>query len=115
MLSFFDERIASYEMDSFAPIPYFYLDVPKLPAITVKDAKAPVCSFISNCRGERMKYVEELMKYIEIDNYGDCLHNKEIDDSLKDLSDYDGKTSIETGTNFLFKPKLELLLTINLR
>ena len=33
---------------------------------------------------DRDSYVEELMKYIEIDSYGRCLHNKDLPEELQD-------------------------------
>lgn len=29
------------------------------------------------------RYVKELMKYIDIDSYGQCLHNKELPEKMK--------------------------------
>ncbi|XP_049870329.1 alpha-(1,3)-fucosyltransferase 10-like [Pectinophora gossypiella] len=44
------------------------------------DELAPVLYIQSNCftATERDLYVEELMKYIKVDAYGHCLHNKEL-------------------------------------
>ena len=33
---------------------------------------------------DRDSYVEELMKYIQVDSYGRCLHNKDLPDELQD-------------------------------
>lgn len=43
---------------------------------------APVIYVQSNCHvpSDRTRYVEELMKYIKVDSYGQCLHNKEFED-----------------------------------
>src|SRR5690554_5397676 len=41
----------------------------------------------SNCNTggatERTKYVKELMKYIPVDSYGGCLHNKDMEERQK--------------------------------
>jgi len=49
------------------------------PNLANKTADAPVMMMISNCndRSGRREYIEELMKYIKIDSYGTCLHNKD--------------------------------------
>jgi hypothetical protein len=41
-------------------------------------AKAPVMMMISNCepKSPRNQYLAELMRYIDIDSYGKCFHNK---------------------------------------
>lgn len=38
--------------------------------VTPKDASAPIAAFISNCAKERLDYVRELMKYIDVHSYG---------------------------------------------
>ena len=45
-----------------------------------KDEQKIVAVFISNCgtggADKRLKYLEELMKYIQVDSFGGCLKNK---------------------------------------
>lgn len=86
-MSFFEARPMSYLLDSFAPeSPFTVPNWDKLPPITKKTSLIPVASFISNCdvynAPARTAYLEELMKYIPIDNYGKCLHNKDTGGQL---------------------------------
>jgi len=46
-----------------------------------KTEKAPLSYFSSNCRKERDVWVVELMTYMEVASYGDCLHNRGGDDA----------------------------------
>ena len=47
---------------------------------------APVLYVQSHCdvASDRDRYVKELMKYIRVDSYGDCLNNKALPEQLKD-------------------------------
>ncbi|XP_013388771.1 alpha-(1,3)-fucosyltransferase 11 [Lingula anatina] len=47
---------------------------------------APVLYVQSHCNvpSDRDTYVKELMRHIEIDSYGSCLHNKDLPESLSD-------------------------------
>ncbi|XP_050390782.2 alpha-(1,3)-fucosyltransferase 11 [Patella vulgata] len=60
--------------------------------LTVKNEKrkknnlAPVLYVQSHCEvpSDRDRYIEELMKHIDVDSYGSCLHNKDLPDHLVD-------------------------------
>lgn len=46
-----------------------------------KTASAPIAMFVSNCDGafvdqSRAEYILELMRFVKIDSYGKCFHNK---------------------------------------
>ncbi|KAJ8023125.1 Alpha-(1,3)-fucosyltransferase 11 [Holothuria leucospilota] len=51
-----------------------------------KESLAPIVYVQSHCNiaSDRDRYVKELMKYIDIDSYGDCLNNKELPSHLQD-------------------------------
>lgn len=60
---------------------------------------APVVFINSNCNdlNSRDRYVSELMKYIKVDAYGRCLHNKDFPGG-----DQGGKSKIETIGKYKF-------------
>lgn len=45
----------------------------------------------SDCNppSDRDSYVEELMKYVKVDSYGKCLHNRDLPDNLTDTLTFD--------------------------
>eukprot|EP01102_Stenamoeba_stenopodia_P000766 TRINITY_DN10718_c0_g1_i1.p1 TRINITY_DN10718_c0_g1~~TRINITY_DN10718_c0_g1_i1.p1 ORF type:complete len:549 (+),score=163.66 TRINITY_DN10718_c0_g1_i1:156-1802(+) len=59
--------------------PYFGKGTPLREPPSPKTAKALASMFISNCgsRNNREGYYKELMKYIQVDSYGRCVHNVE--------------------------------------
>lgn len=57
-------------------------------------ARAPVAAFISNCTGERMRLLAELMKHVEVHSYGDCMHNRDEFDALANRADIGGDGSV---------------------
>lgn len=56
---------------------------------------APVLYMQSHCDvpSDRDRYVQELMKYIEVDSYGKCLNNKELPADLEDTATATGEDS----------------------
>lgn len=54
---------------------------------------APLVYVQSDCDppSDRDSYVRELMKYIEVDSYGECLHNRDLPPPLKNLSAMDDR------------------------
>ena len=54
---------------------------------------APVVYVQSGCNppSDRDEYVAELMKYIKVDSYGACLHNKDLPDEFKNPLTMDDK------------------------
>ncbi|ORX62555.1 hypothetical protein DM01DRAFT_1330684 [Hesseltinella vesiculosa] len=79
------DYLASYHRKSAFLFPYYSpeaLDVADRPLPTdfvkSKVKGAPVLWIASNCAAtnSRQTYIAELMKYIQVDSYGDCLNNK---------------------------------------
>ncbi|XP_059821339.1 alpha-(1,3)-fucosyltransferase 10 [Hypanus sabinus] len=52
----------------------------------LREHLAPLVYVQSDCDppSDRDSYVRELMKYIQVDSYGECLHNKDLPTGLKD-------------------------------
>jgi len=71
---------ATYKMDSDIPVPYLYSHYPEI----LRRAPAPknefVNAFISSTidKSNRIKYLKELMGYIDVHSYGKVLNNKEL-------------------------------------
>ncbi|OHT03800.1 hypothetical protein TRFO_01480 [Tritrichomonas foetus] len=68
-----------YRLTSDIPIPYsetFSFNE----SLPLENKTGFIAAFISNCddNNNRMKYVEEMGKYVKIDSYGFCQHNTEI-------------------------------------
>ncbi|XP_041053494.1 alpha-(1,3)-fucosyltransferase 10 [Carcharodon carcharias] len=57
----------------------------------LREHLAPLVYVQSDCDppSDRDSYVRELMKYIPVDSYGECLHNKDLPSSLKDPTTMD--------------------------
>ena len=67
--------LRSYRLDSDFPDPSFFM--PDLtPPIAFEEKTAMVFAPFSNCEPVRTEYMKQLMKFIAIDSYGDCLKNK---------------------------------------
>ncbi|XP_023227267.1 alpha-(1,3)-fucosyltransferase 10-like [Centruroides sculpturatus] len=82
---------ATFKPESDFPLTLQYLDSLKsltdhkyFKSTSQKDKElkmlSPVVHVQSDCNtpSERDAYVKELMKYIKIDSYGKCLHNKDL-------------------------------------
>jgi hypothetical protein len=66
----------SYRLDSDFPTPVFRK--PSLePPVAFENKTGGVMAAFSNCERVRTAYLGHLMKYIKVDSYGGCLHNKE--------------------------------------
>lgn len=98
---------ADYKLNSDVPIPYIctYLDelieVAKKPAPTTKTKG--VALFFSKCSKskERFNFIKQLMKYIQVDSYGDCFHNVDLPVSRRE-EDWQGiKQNISKQYRFL--------------
>lgn len=77
--------VLDYHLDSDVPLIYTYsffnFSTPALPTKEKgQNGRGLVAAFISNCKAtnERLKYLKKLKKYIDIDSYGKCVHNKDI-------------------------------------
>jgi len=67
--------LKSYRLDSDFPNPTVLL--PKLtPPIPFKNKSGLVMAAFSNCERVRTEYMRQLMKFVQVDSYGSCLHNK---------------------------------------
>ena len=67
--------LKSYRLDSDFPNPTVLL--PKLtPPIPFKTKTGLVMAAFSNCEPVRTEYMRQLMKFVQVDSYGGCLHNK---------------------------------------
>ncbi|XP_032877848.1 alpha-(1,3)-fucosyltransferase 10 [Amblyraja radiata] len=57
----------------------------------LREHLAPLVYVQSDCDppSDRDSYVRELMKYIQVDSYGECLHNKDLPTNLKDPTTMD--------------------------
>jgi alpha-1,3-fucosyltransferase 10 len=58
----------------------YVIDVKDKTQIQRNENLAPIIYIQSDCNtpSDRDLYIEELMKYIPIDSYGTCLHNKDL-------------------------------------
>jgi len=102
------DYVMDYHLDSDVPLtytyPFFNFSTPALPLEEKgKDGRGLVVTFISNCNAsnDRIKILKELMKYVKVDSYGKCVHNKDIyeddkvDFSKEKLSLYRSKNHVE--------------------
>uniref|UniRef100_A0A4W3J1F4 Fucosyltransferase n=1 Tax=Callorhinchus milii TaxID=7868 RepID=A0A4W3J1F4_CALMI len=57
----------------------------------LRDKLAPLVYVQSDCDppSDRDSYIRELMKYIQVDSYGECLHNKDLPAHLRDPTTMD--------------------------
>ena len=77
-----------------------------------KRRKTPLATLISNChaRSGRTPFNAELSKFIEVHNYGACLHNKELPPDIKKLnqkSNEAGQKTEELLAEYVFYLSLE--------
>jgi hypothetical protein len=58
----------------------YVIDVKKKTKLQNEENLAPIIYIQSDCNtpSDRDIYIKELMKYIPIDSYGGCLHNKDL-------------------------------------
>jgi hypothetical protein len=73
-------RTYTYRPDSDYYIPYFSRFPANLGPVPVKIAGATVVFLSTNCRpsNARLVLVMELMRYMPVDSYGTCLHNRDF-------------------------------------
>ena len=68
--------LRSYRLDSDFPTPLF--KKPNLdPPVSFSNKAGGIIAAFSNCERVRTEYLRQLMKYVPVDSYGDCLHNKD--------------------------------------
>ena len=66
----------SYRLDSDFPTPAF--KKPSLePPLSFQNKTGGVMAAFTNCEPVRTEYLRQLMRYIKVDSYGGCLHNKD--------------------------------------
>ncbi|KAM9795429.1 GDP-fucose protein O-fucosyltransferase 4 [Neosynchiropus ocellatus] len=75
-----------------------------------REGLAPVLYMQSHCDvpSDRDRYVQELMKYIQVDSYGKCLNNKPLPAHLEDTSTATGED--QNFMNFVARYKFHLAL-----
>ena len=68
--------LRSYRLDSDFPTPFF--KKPSLdPPVAFENKTGGIMAAFSHCERVRTAYLGQLMKYIKVDSYGGCLHNKQ--------------------------------------
>ncbi len=68
--------LRSYRLDSDFPTPLF--KKPSLdPPVAFENKTGGIMAVFSHCEKVRTTYLKQLMKFIKVDSYGGCLHNKE--------------------------------------
>lgn len=74
-MSKYNSVLQSYRLDSDFPNPT--VDLPNLtPPIPFKNKTGLIMAAFSNCEPARTEYMRQLMKFVRVDSYGGCLHNK---------------------------------------
>jgi len=72
----------TYRLDSDIPIPYAYNPAAIFQPLDMKlkSTERMAAAFISNCGGSsnRLEIVEALQRYLRVDSFGGCAHNKDI-------------------------------------
>lgn len=114
------DYIFDYHLDSDVPLLYTYsfFNFSTLPLPLEEkgqDGRGLAVAFISNCDAvnDRLDILKDLMKYIKVDSYGKCVHNKEIyeedklDFSKERIDLYRSKSHVEK-TNIIRKYKFTL-------
>ncbi|KAG0169275.1 hypothetical protein DFQ30_003810 [Apophysomyces sp. BC1015] len=103
------DYLASYHFKSQFLFPYYgpsLIDVVNqpLPAnfMKTKTKRAPILWIARNCQASsaRQLYVQELMKYVNVDSYGTCLNNKPFPDDksrLELMAEYKFYLAIENA------------------
>ena len=67
--------LRSYRLDSDFPTPLFRK--PNLdPPVPFSNKTGGITAAFSNCERVRTDYFRQLMKYVPVDSYGGCLHDK---------------------------------------
>lgn len=106
---------ANYKLNSDVPLPYIcgYIDklieVAKQPPPTTKTKS--IALFLSKCQKNkgRLDFIQELMKHIHIDSYGECFHNTELPVSRQE-KDWQGvKMNISKLYRFVISPEGAIL------
>ncbi|CAF1008308.1 unnamed protein product [Didymodactylos carnosus] len=64
----------------------YFMSVKDKNRLQEEENLSPVIYLQSDCNtpSDRDIYIEQLMKYIKIDSYGSCLHNRDLPDHLRD-------------------------------
>ena len=74
-----------------------------------KDGLAAIMYLQSDCNppSDRDSYVQELMKYIKVDSYGSCLHNKDLPKRLVDPMTMDDNDLLDIQAKYKFSLAFE--------
>lgn len=78
-----------HSMDDLLDTSYL-VDVATKNRLQVEENLAPVVYIQSDCNtpSDRDLYIEQLMKFIRIDSYGKCLHNKDLPEQYVVVKDF---------------------------
>ena len=68
--------LMSYRLDSDFPSPVYPMPELTQP-LPFKEKHGNIMAAFSNCEGVRIEYMRQLMKFVQVDSYGSCLHNKD--------------------------------------
>lgn len=103
------DYLASYHLKSSFLFPYYspsLMDVVNRPLpknfMQTKTGSAPILWIAKNCGASsgRQYYVEQLMRYIQVDSYGSCLNNKPFPENktrLELMAEYKFYLAIENA------------------
>ena len=94
-------------------VPWLYLCLPenKQPVmdalrLDIPSNRSGIAMFVSDCKPSfskwRYKYLKELMKYIDIDSYGTCLHNAKMESTRWDNEKFNIKVDILVKKRYKF-------------
>ena len=94
-------------------VPWLYLCIPenKQPVMDALKLDIPsnrrgIAMFVSDCKVSysqwRYEYLKELMEYIDIDSYGKCLHNTEMESTRRDIEHYTIKVDLLVKKRYKF-------------
>ena len=67
--------LVSYRLDYDFPWPSFHMPN-ATPPLRFKEKTKLIMAAFSNCEPVRTEYMRQLMKFVQVDSYGDCLRNK---------------------------------------
>jgi len=80
--------LESYRLDSDFPDPVY--SVPKMtPPVPFNEKTGFIMAAFSNCEPVRTEYMRQLMQFVQVDSYGECLKNK--DDLVARYASANGK------------------------
>ena len=97
----------NYKLSSDVPLPYICGNIDKLIEVAKKPPPTTktkgIALFLTKCHKnkDRLNFIQELMKYIHVDSYGECFHNTDLPVTRK-VKDWQGVIPIYRGTPDIF-------------